>query len=777
MFDAFNTTFFNLYEAYAPGIVAQLKDKFKAENAHLTDEVIEWYLNRFQQLKDSPLIRNYAKRIFDIEHPTDVFNYTWEQLEGTVDQAASPPDRPKAGNAAASAEAKLIYNQDGLRIYDAPSAEACIQLGQEEFGRSYTFCISRRGSGNMYSHYRLGGKSFYFVYDENKPTSDNTHLLVIQASSKKNEYIITKADNRGDSTNTWEQILKLQPKLQGLQHLFKFHPFTTEEAVKSTGPSGFDRLPYELKRLYISSERTIYMSSWDLLPRELKALYSEIAVRRDPNRFFYNESTLSDLNNGEDLQNFMEKRDPVRLLQKTLPQNAARYAERTKQFLNQWHAGVYKNEQGDYVVTEYNVYDGDTLELKFLKISYRDEERYIYRSFAIVEAPQGNIVKKEFSIGDATTISTDDNEQFEQVKDAFVSFDTDKITQFIPGFWNKIHVQNEYNAEGRFFKYLISKCMLQQEPVNKEVSNFISKYDYFFHFLNVTGGVNKSQKQIISRLSDSVLFYNAVERYNLDEQKPGYVGKVDVASKKNLRCAFIFDETERRVWAFVFKQKNQSLVFLNAYKRSIVRQNNREVYKAVKTMPGMPVYLISTDASGKELISFDEGMQQIKDEQNQKKLAKKQQMAATTSVVNKFKQLKKLNVEQRQAYMQQHGTMMPIKVGRKTIVGNNPVLVAPIGDAVALLATATKNNMESIATAFNITWEKIIIEPVAQRPAFSFFIKGKKRDGTIVYYCRKEFNAAGAGQSYVINASTGNKFVVSSLMSAIARQEVHQIRI
>lgn len=66
MFDAFNTTFFNLYEAYAPGIVAQLKDKFKQENSHLTDEVIEWYLNRFQQLKDSPLIRNYAKRTISL---------------------------------------------------------------------------------------------------------------------------------------------------------------------------------------------------------------------------------------------------------------------------------------------------------------------------------------------------------------------------------------------------------------------------------------------------------------------------------------------------------------------------------------------------------------------------------------------------------------------------------------------------------------------------------------------------------------------------------------
>lgn len=776
MLDAFNTTFLNLYEAYAPGIVAQLRDKFKQENSQLTDEVIEWYLNRFQQLKDSPLIRNYAKRIFDIEHPTDIFNYTWEQLEGTVDQAASPEDRPKVKHAAASTEAKLIYNQDGLRIYDAPSAEACIQLGHEEFGRSYSFCIARRG-GNMYSSYRLSGKSFYFVYDENKPTSDNTHLLVIQASGKKNEYIATKADNKGDSTNTWEQILKLQPKLQGLQHLFKFHPFTTEESVNSRGPSGFDRLPYEHKRLYISSKRPIYMSSWDLLPRDLKALYSEIAAGRKPSTFFHNESALPDLNDAEDLQNYMKERDPVRLLQETLPQNATRYAKRVKQFLNRETFSAHKNEQGDFVESSYNIYDGDTLELKFLKIFNREDKQHIYNSFAIVKVPQGSIVKKEIGVGDTITISTDNNEQFEQVKDALISFDTDKITQLVPGFWNKIRVDNEYNAEGRFFKFLLSKCMLQQEPANKEVSNFIVKYDHLFHFLNFTGDVNKSQKQIASRLSDSVLFYNAVERYNMDEQKPGYVGEVDVAGKKNLRCAFIFDVDALKVWAFVFKQENQSLVFLNAYKRSNVRQSSREVYKAVKAMPGLPMYLASTNANVKELVDFDKEMQQIKDEQNRKKLEKEQQMASTTDVVAKFKQLKNLNTQDRQTYLKKHGTKMPVKVGRKTIIGNGAVLVAPITDAIALLSTATKSNARHIAIAYNITWDKIIIEPVAERPAFSFFIKGKKRNGDVVYYCRKEFRAAGAGQSYVVNATTGKTEIVSSLLRHIAWQTTHNAKI
>lgn len=775
MFDAFNTTFFNLYETYAPGIVAQLKDKFKAENAHLTDEVIEWYLNRFQQLKDSPLIRNYAKRIFGIEHPTDVFNYTWEQLEGTVDQAAPPEDRPKVSRAAASTDAKLIYNQNGLRVYDAPSAEACVQLGHEEFGRSYPFCISRQG-GNMYSSYRLGGKSFYFVYDENKPTSDNTHLLVIQASGKKNEYIATKADNKGDSTNTWEQILKLQPKLQGLQHLFKFHPFTAEESVNSKGPGGFDRMPYEQKRLFISSKRAIYMSSWDLLPRELKALYSELAAERLPTYFFQRDYGANvELNDAERMQETLMEEDPVRLLQKTLPQNARRYADRVKRVLDE-HFNAFKNEQGDYVIDRRIVYDGKTLELKEIKYSDRDTDG-MFTAYTIVAAPLGNVLKRVINIADSIEIKTGDNARGQQIIDALKSVDTDKITKLIPGFWNKIHVDNEYDAAGRVLKSVTSKCMLQQEPVSKDVSNFISKYDHVLDWLYMHQGSakNLSQEQIMSKLADSVVFYNAVERYNLDKQKPGYIGKVDVAGKKNLRCAIIIESA--MMWLFVFKQEHQSIVPMNAYKLVSPKTHDRNVYKAMKKVPGMPVYLTNIDSRGRELVSFDERMQQIKDEQKQKLLAKKQQMGATSDVVGKFKQLKKLNVEQRQAYLQRHGTMMPIKVGRKTIVGNGAVLIAPIGDAVALLATATKNNMESIATAFNITWEKIIIEPVAQRLAFSFFIKGKKRDGTIVYYCRKEFNAAGAGQSYVINASTGNRFVVSSLMSAIARQEMHQIDI
>lgn len=775
MFDAFTTTFLNLYEAYAPGIVAQLKDKFKAENAHLTDEAIEWYLNRFQQLKDSPLIRNYAKRIFDIEHPTDVFNYTWEQLEGTVDQAAPPKDRPNVERAPASTDAKLLYNENGLRVYDAPSAEACVQLGHEEFGRSYPFCISRLG-GNMYSSYRLGGKSFYFVYDENKPTSDNTHLLVIQASGKKGKYVVSRADNKGENTFAWDEILTLQPKLQGLQHLFKFHAFTAEESASSTRPEGFDRMPYEQKRLYISGKRLIYMSSWDLLPRELKALYSELAAERLPTHFFQRDYVANgELTDAESIQKTLMEDDPVRLLQRTLPQNARRYADRAKRVLDE-HFNVFKNERGDYSIDKRIVYDGETLELKEVKY-YDRAANDMFTAHTIVAAPLGNTLKSVINIADAIDITTSDNAQSQQIIDALRLVDTDKITKLVPGIWNKIHVDNEYGTAGRVLRSVTDKCMLQQEPVNKDVSNFISKYDHNLNWLYLIqgGAENLPQEQIMSKLADSVMFYNAVERYNLDKQKPGYIGKVDVAGKKNLRCAFIVQSAMS--WLFVFKQEHQSIVPMNAYKPVSSKGHNRSVYKAIKKMPGMPVHLTNTDLKGRELVSFDERMQQIKDEQKQKLLAKKQQMGAASDVVSKFKQLKTLTVEDRRTYMQQHGTMMPIKIGRKTIVGNNPVLVAPIGDAVALLATATKNNVESIATAFNITWEKIIIEPVAQRPAFSFFIKGKKRNGTVVYYCRKEFNAAGAGQSYVINATTGNSHIVSHLMSIIARQETHQINI
>ena len=63
--------------------------------------------------------------------------------------------------------------------------------------------------------------------------------------------------------------------------------------------------------------------------------------------------------------------------------------------------------------------------------------------------------------------------------------------------------------------------------------------------------------------------------------------------------------------------------------------------------------------------------QLLADAQKQKQLARKQQIAAASDVVDKFKQLKKLDVVARQTYMQQHGTNMPIKIGRKNTCWNH----------------------------------------------------------------------------------------------------------
>ena len=123
------------------------------------------------------------------------------------------------------------------------------------------------------------------------------------------------------------------------------------------------------------------------------------------------------------------------------------------------------------------------------------------------------------------------------------------------------------------------------------------------------------------------------------------------------------------------------------------------------------------------------------------------------------------------AYIQEHGVQNEIKVGRKTIINNNAVFIGNFADTSAVLSTPTLNNLTQIAQAWDVAWNRIFIQPLMQRVAFSFFIEGKNDDDETIYYCRKEFNAPGAGQSFLINAATGIQQSVTDALYRIHHDE------
>lgn len=127
--------------------------------------------------------------------------------------------------------------------------------------------------------------------------------------------------------------------------------------------------------------------------------------------------------------------------------------------------------------------------------------------------------------------------------------------------------------------------------------------------------------------------------------------------------------------------------------------------------------------------------------------------------------------EEYHAYIQEHGVQNEIKVGRKTIINNNAVFIGNFANTSAVLSTPTLNNLTEIAQAWHVAWNRIFIQPLLTRVAFSFFIEGKNDDDETIYYCRKEFNAQGAGQSFLINATTGVQQSATDALHRIHRGE------
>jgi hypothetical protein len=77
---------------------------------------------------------------------------------------------------------KLIFNNNGIKIFFSPSRKACIDLG-----KGSNFCISAPGNTHWQSYRDLKTSTFYFIFDENRPENDPLHMVVADANKAKIE--------------------------------------------------------------------------------------------------------------------------------------------------------------------------------------------------------------------------------------------------------------------------------------------------------------------------------------------------------------------------------------------------------------------------------------------------------------------------------------------------------------------------------------------------------------------------------------------------------------
>lgn len=215
-------------------IINKLIAKFNKEEYNIDEEIVRKYIERFDQIKNSLPIN---KR--------DILKYSWNELEDTIEDNLQSK-RIKAGklNDGDVTNAELLYNQNSIRVYEGGSKRSCIKYGQ-----GYSFCISARGSRNLYAKYRVGSEegsyeesgpaSIYFVFDDSRSSDkdkngfiDPTHLLVILVE-KGEAFSVTEANNAGEELfGTFEEMAEIYPQLNGLKDILQYKPIGDDDDVK-----------------------------------------------------------------------------------------------------------------------------------------------------------------------------------------------------------------------------------------------------------------------------------------------------------------------------------------------------------------------------------------------------------------------------------------------------------------------------------------------------------------------------------------------------------------
>jgi hypothetical protein len=289
------------------------REKFIAQE--FRPDIVDNYLNTFKEIKDKKYKEIFAN-IEGVNVPpaqrTNIDAYTWfQELERVVDYVRGQRDLSKAKFTDIKFSGKPIYTGNGLEIYYADSPRACIEY---KGNVPYSWCIARSDASNMFYTYRYKPHepAFYFVKDLEKTKAefglwnatktvfsgkfrDKYHFFVVQVVANANvndpnkeQYIVTSAQNDGDQQMSWNGLVAIEPKLQGLQKVIAPKPLSSEERQDyerfkdGISDAAFSQLNYGEKNRYLDIavrlDQALSTAQFQMLPDDLKNKYISFGV-------------------------------------------------------------------------------------------------------------------------------------------------------------------------------------------------------------------------------------------------------------------------------------------------------------------------------------------------------------------------------------------------------------------------------------------------------------------------------------------------------------------
>lgn len=251
-------------------IINHYKQEADDLNIQISDAQLKAYIKRFEQLKSSVIAKGGTDLIRQVKKPVQITTPNGEIVTKqkndyeiifplsklirlvTSTKGVEAPDEVET-------TPDVVYNQDGLTIYNGSKEDNCLN-----YGRGESWCITRGSFGNYRYDTNRKNPTFYLVKDNNLPDSDRKSFFVVvvgsdntyKASDRSNNDVGGRA-TEWDRWEPWSFVEQNFPSVRGLRSTFKYIPLSSAEKLNQSYKSNpttirdFIKFPYSVKEQYL----------------------------------------------------------------------------------------------------------------------------------------------------------------------------------------------------------------------------------------------------------------------------------------------------------------------------------------------------------------------------------------------------------------------------------------------------------------------------------------------------------------------------------------------
>lgn len=258
---------------YSEGEIARLMTQFKEEaedfDIKISDEQLRKYIERFDQLKNSPKIQEKDLRKWSLAKLIKLI---------TSSEGAEVEDKEEI-----DATPDVVYDENGYVVWNGSKEGNCIN-----YGRGEKWCITRGSFGNYRYSEQRGYPTFYLAKNTNLPDSDKLSFVAIQVRDVSDEgkrYVYTNRQNSPYESNpmSFSGLTSEVPwltNIPNIKSLLKYIPLSKSEKVTQ-----------------VYGNKAVSIRDWANLPFSEKKQY--LVVRKEKNNLF------DDITNSEFVSNYL----------------------------------------------------------------------------------------------------------------------------------------------------------------------------------------------------------------------------------------------------------------------------------------------------------------------------------------------------------------------------------------------------------------------------------------------------------------------------------------